>query len=91
MSAVVLTEGPDTGGAVWHYGNPVAEQRLLESGAGAVNLGHRDVLSVSGPDRLTWLNQITTQKLDDLAPGVGTTALILSPAGTHQSRPVRRR
>lgn len=80
MSEVLITEGPDAG-AAWHYGNPVAEQRLLESGQGAVVLGQRDVLSVSGPDRLTWLNQITSQKLDDLAPGVGTTALILSPQG----------
>ena len=28
MTAVRLTEGPDLGG-VWHYGDPLREQRLL--------------------------------------------------------------
>ncbi|NNG20746.1 folate-binding protein YgfZ [Naumannella sp. ID2617S] len=54
---------------------------MLESGAGAVRLDHRDVLQVSGPDRLSWLHSLTTQHLEQLAPGVGTTAFVLSPQG----------
>lgn len=77
---VRLEEGPDAG-ATWHLGNPVAEQRLLESGRGAVVLGHRDVVSIAGPDRLTWLHSLTTQHLEGLAPGEGTTAYVLSPQG----------
>ncbi|MGD7788653.1 YgfZ/GcvT domain-containing protein [Propionibacteriaceae bacterium Y1700] len=78
---MVLNEsGPDVGVA-WHHGDPMGEQRALESGHGAVDLHHRDVLTVAGPDRLTWLHQLTTQHLEQLAPGVGTTALILSPNG----------
>ncbi|MDN5726647.1 MAG: folate-binding protein [Propionibacteriales bacterium] len=78
---MVLNEsGPDAGVA-WHHGDPMGEQRALEAGRGAVDLHHRDVITVSGPDRLTWLHSLTSQHLDQLAPGVGTTALILSPNG----------
>lgn len=78
--AVLVPEGPDAG-SVWHYGDPFGEQRLLESGRGAVVLDRRDVISISGPDRLDWLHSLTTQFLTGLAPGAGTTALILSPQG----------
>ena len=78
--SITLTEGPDTG-AIWHYGDPMAEQRLLESGRGAVRLDHRDVLSIAGPDRLTWLHDLTTQHLAQLPTGTGTTAFLLSPQG----------
>jgi tRNA-modifying protein YgfZ len=80
MSAVVAESGVDAGVA-WHFGDPMREQRLLEQGAGLVDLSHRDVLSVSGPDRLGWLHSLTTQQLEGLPAGVGVTALILSPQG----------
>jgi len=64
-----------------HYGSFNGEQRVLESGAGFVDLSHRDVIRVEGPDRLTWLHSLTTQFFDGLAPGVWTEALILSPHG----------
>jgi folate-binding protein YgfZ len=80
MSRVDVLDGPDAGSA-WHYGDPMAEQRLLDSGRGAVLLGHRDVLSISGPDRLDWLHSLTTQFLTGLGAGVSTTALVLSPQG----------
>lgn len=68
-------------GAVWHYGDPMREQRAMEAGNAVVDLSHRDVVSVSGPDRLSWLHSLTTQHVAALAPGVGTTALVLSPTG----------
>ena len=64
-----------------HYGSFNGEQRVLESGAGFVDLSHRDVIRVSGPDRLTWLHSLTTQFFEGLAPGVWTQSLILSPQG----------
>jgi tRNA-modifying protein YgfZ len=64
-----------------HYGSFNAEQRTLESGEGFVDLSHRDVVRVAGPDRLTWLHSLTTQHLESLAPRVWTGALVLSPQG----------
>ena len=47
--------GMDAGVAA-HYGNPFAEQRALAAGEAVVDLSHRAVLSISGTDRLTWIN-----------------------------------
>jgi folate-binding protein YgfZ len=64
-----------------HYGSFVGEQRTLEANDGFVDLSHRGVVRVSGPDRLTWLHSLTTQFLENLAPDRPTAALILSPQG----------
>ena len=64
-----------------HYGSFNREQRALESGDGFVDLSHRGVVRVTGPDRLGWLHSLTTQHLTDLAPGRPTVALVLSPQG----------
>jgi folate-binding protein YgfZ len=65
----------------WHYGDPVREQRLLEAGEAVVDLSHRGVVRVAGPDRLSWLNSLTTQLLTGLAPGESAQTLVLSPHG----------
>ena len=64
-----------------HYGNPLREQRLLVEGLAAVDLSHRGVLTIAGPDRLTWLHSITTQMLTGLAPHKSAETLVLSPKG----------
>ena len=64
-----------------HYGSFNLEQRALEAGEGFVDLSHREIVRIAGPDRLTWLHSLTTQHLLDLQPGVATTALILDPQG----------
>ena len=64
-----------------HYGSFVREQRWLEAIEGFVDLSHRGVVRVSGPDRLTWLHSLTTQALEGLQPGVPTGTLVLSPQG----------
>ncbi len=64
-----------------HYGSFNGEQRTLEAGDGYVDLSHRDVVRIAGPDRLGWLHNITTQFFEGLPPGRQTTALILSPQG----------
>jgi folate-binding protein YgfZ len=64
-----------------HYGSFNKEQRTLESGEGFVDLSHRGVIRVSGPDRLTWLHSLTTQHLESLPPGTPTAALVLDPNG----------
>jgi folate-binding protein YgfZ len=76
----VAAEGADAGVA-WHYGDPLLEQRRWAQGSGLVDLSHRGVVTVSGPDRLSWLHSITTQHLTGLAPYTSTEALVLSPHG----------
>ncbi|HQY99658.1 MAG TPA: folate-binding protein [Propionicimonas sp.] len=78
--SVRLTEGADAG-AVWHYGDPLREQRALAAGTAGVDLSHRPLFTVSGADRLKWLNDITSQDFAKLAPGVPTTAYILNAQG----------
>jgi hypothetical protein len=80
MSGAVAATGPDEGVAA-HYGEPMLEQRRLIGGEGAVDLSHRPVVKVSGPDRLTWLHQITTQHFEQLAPYQATSALVLDANG----------
>ncbi len=64
-----------------HYGNPVGEQRALAAGEAIVELTDRDVLSVSGDDRLSWLDSLTSQRLTDLTPGESAETLLLDPSG----------
>jgi folate-binding protein YgfZ len=76
----VAAETPDLGVAA-HYGDPYREQRSLEAGSATVDLSHRPVVRIAGPDRLDWLHNLTTQHVLALQPGVWTQALILSPHG----------
>jgi tRNA-modifying protein YgfZ len=76
----VPADAPDTGVAA-HYGDPYAEQRATVAGWGVVDVSHRPVLRISGPDRLGWLHSLSTQQLERLAPGEGAQTLILSPQG----------
>ncbi|HET7328891.1 MAG TPA: folate-binding protein [Nocardioidaceae bacterium] len=76
----VEADAPDSGVAA-HYGSPFAEQKRLEAGQGFVDLSHRGVLKVTGPDRLGWLHSLTSQQLEGIAPHTTTMTLILSPQG----------
>ena len=76
----VPADGVDAGVAA-HYGNPFREQKTLLTGDGFVDLSHRGVVTITGPDRLTWLHSLTTQHLEGLAPNSWTTTLVLSPQG----------
>jgi folate-binding protein YgfZ len=80
LPGAVPADAPDQDVAA-HYGDPFREQRRLESGDGAIDLSHRPVLRITGPDRLTWLHSLTSQHLEALPPGVASEALILSPTG----------
>ena len=80
MSAVLVEEGPDKG-AVWHFGEPVKEQRALEAGTAWADLSHYNIVAVSGVDRLQWLHDLTTQFVSDLEPGLWKSNLILDARG----------
>ena len=80
MSAVLVEAGPDKG-AVWHFGEPVKEQRALEAGTAWADLSHHNIVAVSGEDRLKWLHDLTTQFVSDLQPGVWMPNMILDAKG----------
>ena len=85
MTAVLVEAGPDAG-AIWHFGEPNQEQRALAAGTAWADLSHRGVISITGPDRLSWLHSITTQDVEKLNPGLWVSSLILDASGhiTHQ-------
>lgn len=64
-----------------HYGNPLGEQRALERGEAVVDLSDRGIIAVTGPDRLSWLDSLTSQSLTGLAPGQSAETLLLDPTG----------
>lgn len=80
MSAVFVDGGPDHG-AIWHFGEPVKEQRALEEGKAFANLSHLPVLAITGVDRLTWIHSLCTQDVEHLQPGEWKSGYILDPQG----------
>lgn len=80
LPGAVAGQGVDSAVAI-HYGNPNAEQRDLAGGIGIVDRSNASVVTVSGPDRLSWLHSITSQDLTNLEAGVSVETLILSPHG----------
>lgn len=72
--------GADSGVAS-HYGEPLREQRALSAGTAVVDLSQRGVVTVSGPDRLSWLNTLSSQHLAALPVGESTELLFLSVQG----------
>ncbi len=79
-TGAVPAQGIDAGVAA-HYGDPYAEQRALARAAGLVDRSNRQIVRIAGEDRLSWLHSLTTQDLQNLAPGKATQALVLSPQG----------
>jgi folate-binding protein YgfZ len=80
LPGAVEADGVDAGVAA-HYGDPFREQKALLAGEGFVDLSHRGVVRISGPDRLSWLHSLTTQYLTGLVPHTWVTTLVLSPVG----------
>lgn len=76
----VEADPPDQGVAA-HHGSIAHEQRALLAGDAVVDLSHRDVVTITGPDRLGWLHSLTTQHLESLPPGEATEVLLLTPQG----------
>lgn len=74
--------GADTGVAA-HYGDPIAEQRALarRNKLTLVDYSHLGIVTVSGPDRLSWLTTLSTQVLTGLGEGASTELLLLTPQG----------
>ena len=80
FDGAVEADPPDAGVAA-HYGSNTREQRRFESGDGFVDLSNRDVFTVTGPDRLSWLHSLSTQQFEGLAPHQPVQALMLDANG----------
>jgi len=81
MNAVPAPDsGPDAG-AIWHFGDPLGEQRAAETDAVLVDRSHRAVLTLSGKDRQTWLHSLSTQDVSELPEGASTQNLSLDGQG----------
>ncbi|MDQ0378375.1 CAF17-like 4Fe-4S cluster assembly/insertion protein YgfZ [Amycolatopsis thermophila] len=68
-------------GVPWHWGDPFAEQRTAARSVAVVDRSHREVLKVTGPERLSWLHLVISQHVTELAEGTGTEALVLDSHG----------
>ncbi|PFG30779.1 YgfZ/GcvT domain-containing protein [Paramicrobacterium agarici] len=81
LSGAIELPGLNDRGVPSHYGSPNIEQRALERGQAIVDLSNRAVISITGPDRRSWVHSLASQSVADLAPGVSTEALFLGPQG----------
>jgi tRNA-modifying protein YgfZ len=81
MSAVPAPVGGPDAGAVWHYGDPLGEQRAAETEAVLVDRSHRSALTLIGAERQTWLHNISTQHVSELPDGASTENLSLDGQG----------
>lgn len=63
------------------FGDPQAELAALRTGCGVYDLGFRAKISLTGADRVRWLNGMVTNNIRDLATGHGVYAFLLNPQG----------
>ncbi|HEV2299352.1 MAG TPA: glycine cleavage T C-terminal barrel domain-containing protein [Candidatus Acidoferrales bacterium] len=64
-----------------HYGDPGREYKFARETAGLVDKNYRSLLSLTGADRVRYLNAMLTNDIRGLAPGQGTISLLLNPQG----------
>ncbi|MGA9812529.1 MAG: hypothetical protein WBQ64_07125, partial [Terriglobales bacterium] len=63
------------------FGDVRAEFQALVASAGVYRLSARAKVSLTGGDRVRWLNGMVTNNIRDLAPGQGVYAFLLNPQG----------
>src|ERR1700686_4273233 len=63
------------------FGDPQAEFAALRSECGVYDLGFRAKISLTGADRVRWLNGMVTNNIRDLAAAQGVYAFLLNPQG----------
>ena len=63
------------------FADPQLELAALLGGCGVYDLGFRARISLTGSDRMRWLNGMVTNNIRDLALGCGVYAFLLNPQG----------
>ncbi len=66
---------------VTRFGDIRAELSSLRSGCGVYDLGFHAKFSITGADRIRWLNGMVTNNIRDLAQDQGVYAFLLNPQG----------
>ncbi|MCG5431289.1 folate-binding protein [Mycobacterium sp. MYCO198283] len=79
--AVPAPDSSPDAGAVWHYGDPLGEQRAALTDAVAVDRSHRAVITLTGGERLSWLHTISSQHVSGQADGTAVQNLSLDGQG----------
>lgn len=64
-----------------HFGNASAEYKAVRSVAGLIDLCHRGLLQVTGPDRFTFLQGMLSNDLRDIKAGEAQYATVLNQQG----------
>jgi folate-binding protein YgfZ len=63
------------------FTDPDTEFSKLRNGCGVYDLGYRAKISLTGGDRVRWLNGMVTNNVRDLSAGQGVYAFLLNPQG----------
>src|SRR5579863_6605913 len=63
------------------FADPQAELEALHCRCGVYDLGYRTQISLTGADRIRWLNGMVTNNIRDLPVGHGVYAFLLNPQG----------
>ena len=80
IAGAVSAGAPDLGVAA-HYGDPMREQRMLSAGRAFVDLSNLGIIAVTGSARLSWLDTLSSQRVNALIPGESAEFLLLDPNG----------
>lgn len=64
-----------------HYGDPLGEQRRFVEGAALVDASRYELITLTGPDRLVWLDSISSNVFVGIGEGETREGLILDPHG----------
>src|SRR5580765_5906917 len=63
------------------FSDPDTEFVKMRKECGVYDLGYRAKISLTGGDRVRWLNGMVTNNIRDLAAGEGVYAFLLNPQG----------
>src|SRR5579862_6999489 len=63
------------------FADPLAEHRLARQAVALIDTNFRAVFTLSGPDRVRYLNAVMTSNVRDLAPSQGNIGLLLNAQG----------
>ena len=64
-----------------HYGDPLGEQRRFAEGTALVDASNYELITLTGPDRLVWLDSISSNVFVGISEGETREGLILDPHG----------